>query len=84
MYVINDHVAQVANQSSVGEDEDDWGSDTAEDTQQRIEELTDAAKKLMASEELEKTTEERLEMFYKFVEVLLDVVTVLLLLICTV
>lgn len=58
----------VANQSSVGEDEDDWGSDAAEDTQQRIEELTDAAKKLMASEELEKTTEERLEMFYKFVE----------------
>jgi hypothetical protein len=55
----------------LGDDDDDWGSDSAEDGQQRIEELTDAAKKLMASEELEKSTEERLEMFYKFVEVFL-------------
>lgn len=59
----------MGNQHSQGDDDDDWGSDEADNGQQRIEELTEAAKKLMASEELEKSTEERLEIFYKFVEV---------------
>lgn len=63
----------VANQSSVGDDDDDWGSDNDDDNHQRIEELTEAAKKLMASEELEKSTEERLEIFYKYVEARKDV-----------
>jgi hypothetical protein len=61
----------------LGDDDDDWGSDSAEDGQQRIEELTEAAKKLMASEELEKSTEDRLEIFYKFVEVFLISVLIL-------
>lgn len=67
--MINAHLFQATNgRGSVEDDDDDWGSDSAEDGQQRIDELTDAAKKLMASEELEKSTEDRLEMFYKFVE----------------
>ncbi|XP_064601567.1 eukaryotic translation initiation factor 5-like [Liolophura sinensis] len=51
------------------EDEDDWGEDVSEDAvKMRMEQLTDAAKGLAFSDDLEKTPQERLNMIYKYVE----------------
>lgn len=50
-------------------EDDDWGEDFSEEAvKKRMEELSDAAKQMAFTDDLEKTQEERLNMFYKFVE----------------
>ncbi|XP_067680863.1 eukaryotic translation initiation factor 5-like [Haliotis asinina] len=50
-------------------DDDDWGEETsAEAIKQRMQELTDAAKGLAFTEDLEKTSEERVDILYKYIE----------------
>lgn len=57
-------------ETSKNEDEDDWGEDFSEEAvRNRMEELSTAAKQMAFTDDLEKTQEERLNMFYKFVEV---------------
>lgn len=52
------------------EDDEDWGEDFSEDAvRQRMEELSEAAKQMAFTDDLEKTVEERLNMFYHFVKV---------------
>ena len=52
------------------EDEVDWGEDVSDAAVQlRMEELSDAAQKLTVSEDLEKTQQERIDLFYQFVKV---------------
>ncbi|XP_048734668.1 eukaryotic translation initiation factor 5-like [Ostrea edulis] len=56
-------------ETSKNEDEDDWGEDFSEEAvRNRMEELSTAAKQMAFTDDLEKTQEERLNMFYKFVE----------------
>ncbi|KAL1263296.1 hypothetical protein QQF64_006035 [Cirrhinus molitorella] len=51
------------------EDDDDWAEETTEEAQRRrMEEISDHAKNLTLSEDLEKTLEERVNMFYNFVK----------------
>lgn len=51
------------------EDDEDWGEDFSEDAvRQRMEELSEAAKQMAFTDDLEKTVEERLNMFYHFVK----------------
>ncbi|KAL5008882.1 hypothetical protein ScPMuIL_014463 [Solemya velum] len=51
------------------EDDDDWGEDFSEDAvKQRMEELSDAAKGLAMTDDLEKSPQERLDMFFQFVK----------------
>uniref|UniRef100_A0A671TFF6 Eukaryotic translation initiation factor 5 n=1 Tax=Sinocyclocheilus anshuiensis TaxID=1608454 RepID=A0A671TFF6_9TELE len=50
------------------EDDDDWAEETTEEAQRRrMEEISDHAKNLTLSEDLEKTLEERVNIFYNFV-----------------
>lgn len=52
------------------DDDDDWGEDFSEDAvKQRMEELSDAAKGLAMTDDLEKSPQERLDMFFQFVKV---------------
>ncbi|XP_028678101.1 eukaryotic translation initiation factor 5 [Erpetoichthys calabaricus] len=53
-----------------GDDEDDdWGEETTEEAQRRrMDEISDHAKNLTLSEDLEKPLEERVNMFYNFVK----------------
>ncbi|CAL8273973.1 unnamed protein product [Merluccius merluccius] len=52
-----------------GEDDDDWAEETTEEAQRRrMEEISDHAKNLTLSEDLEKTLEERVNLFYNFVK----------------
>ncbi|XP_016356031.1 eukaryotic translation initiation factor 5-like isoform X2 [Sinocyclocheilus anshuiensis] len=51
------------------EDDDDWAEETTEEAQRRrMEEISDHAKNLTLSEDLEKTLEERVNLFYNFVK----------------
>lgn len=51
------------------EDEDDWGEDVSEEAvAKRMQELTDAAKIMAMSDDLEKTANERMNLFYAFVK----------------
>ncbi|XP_051507711.1 eukaryotic translation initiation factor 5-like isoform X2 [Myxocyprinus asiaticus] len=51
------------------EEDDDWAEETTEEAQRRrMEEISDHAKNLTLSEDLEKTLEERVNMFYNFVK----------------
>lgn len=51
------------------EDDDDWGEDTSEAAvAARMGELSSAAKNMTLSEDVEKTPQERVDLFYKFVE----------------
>ncbi|XP_063426549.1 eukaryotic translation initiation factor 5-like [Mytilus trossulus] len=51
------------------EDDEDWGEDFSEDAvKQRMEELSEAAKQMAFTDDLEKTIEERLNIFYHFVK----------------
>ena len=57
-------------QGDEDEDEVDWGEDTSEAAvQQRMGELTSAAKVMTISDDLEKTQQERVDLFYAFVKV---------------
>ena len=58
-------------QKEVAVDEDDWGDEdvSEEAVAKRMLELTDAAKTMAMSEELEKTENERMDLFYTFVKV---------------
>ncbi|RXM93909.1 Eukaryotic translation initiation factor 5 [Acipenser ruthenus] len=51
------------------DDDEDWGEETTEEAQRRrMEEISDHAKNLTLSEDLEKTLEERVNLFYNFVK----------------
>ncbi|XP_064621968.1 eukaryotic translation initiation factor 5-like [Lineus longissimus] len=51
------------------EDDDDWGEDfNEEEIKARMEELSHAAKALTMDDDLEKSSSERLDIFYKFVK----------------
>uniref|UniRef100_A0A673HXX0 Eukaryotic translation initiation factor 5 n=1 Tax=Sinocyclocheilus rhinocerous TaxID=307959 RepID=A0A673HXX0_9TELE len=51
------------------EDDDDWAEETTEEAQRRrMEEISDHAKNLTLSEDLEKTLEKRVNIFYNFVK----------------
>ncbi|KAK3092957.1 hypothetical protein FSP39_009335, partial [Pinctada imbricata] len=64
---------EVGNTNGTGVDEDDWGEDFSEEAvKKRMEELSDAAKQMAFTDDLEKTQEERLNMLYKFVQVMRD------------
>lgn len=52
------------------EDDDDWGEDTTEEAQRRrMDEISDHAKNLTLSEDLERTVEERVNILFDFVKV---------------
>lgn len=52
------------------DDDEDWAEETTEEAQRRrMEEISDHAKNLTLSEDLEKTLEDRVNMFYNFVKV---------------
>lgn len=59
-----------APEAVAGSDDDvDWGEDTTEEAQKRrLEEISDHAKGLTLSEDLEKTLEDRVNIFYMFVK----------------
>uniref|UniRef100_A0A8C9RT45 Eukaryotic translation initiation factor 5 n=1 Tax=Scleropages formosus TaxID=113540 RepID=A0A8C9RT45_SCLFO len=51
------------------DEDDDWAEETTEEAQRRrMEEISEHAKNLTLSEDLEKTLEERVNMFYNFVK----------------
>ncbi|XP_041951660.1 eukaryotic translation initiation factor 5 isoform X2 [Alosa sapidissima] len=51
------------------DDDEDWAEETTEEAQRRrMEEISEHAKNLTLSEDLEKTLEERVNMFYNFVK----------------
>lgn len=50
-------------------DDDDWGEDVSDEAvAKRMKELTDAAKNMAMSDDLEKTANERMDLFYNFVK----------------
>lgn len=52
------------------DDDEDWAEETTEEAQRRrMEEISDHAKVLTLSEDLEKPLEERVNLFYNFVKV---------------
>ena len=52
------------------QEEEEWGEDTSEEAiQKRMEDLTDAAKSLALDKDLEKTQQERVDLFYAFIKV---------------
>ena len=52
------------------DDDEDWGEDTsAAAIEARMKDLTDAAKSLALNDDLEKTQQERLDIFYNYVKV---------------
>ena len=52
------------------DDDDDWSMDTSKEAvKARMEKLTDGAAVLTVVDDLEKPTNERMDMFFKFVEV---------------
>lgn len=51
------------------DDDEDWGEDTNEDAvRKRMDQLSAGAKSLMLNDDLEKTQDERLQIFFEFVE----------------
>ena len=57
-------------EESLLEDNDDWSVDTSKEAvKSRMEKLTEGATSLALSDDLEKSSSERLNIFYKFVEV---------------
>lgn len=51
------------------DDEEDWGEDTNEDAvRKRMDQLSAGAKSLMLNDDLEKTQDERMQIFFEFVE----------------
>lgn len=54
----------------VEDDNDDWGEDVSDEAvAKRMLELTDAAKNMAMSDDLEKTANERMDLFYTYVKV---------------
>lgn len=52
------------------DDDEDWAEETTEEAQRRrMEEISDHAKNLTLSEDLEKPLEDRVNLFYSFVKV---------------
>ena len=52
------------------DDDEDWGEDVSDEAvAKRMLELTDAAKSMAMSDDLEKTANERMDLFYTFVKV---------------
>lgn len=52
------------------DEDEDWAEETTEEAQRRrMEEISDHAKNLTLSEDLEKPLEERVDLFYNFVKV---------------
>lgn len=62
-----------ANGNEPHHDDDDWCEDTGEDAvAKRMSELTSGVNRIMASSDLEKSSEERLQIFFEFVKKKLD------------
>lgn len=52
------------------DEDEDWAEETTEEAQRRrMEEISDHAKNLTLSDDLEKPLEERVDLFYNFVKV---------------
>lgn len=52
------------------DDDEDWGEDTSEEAvQQRMQELSSAAKTLTINDDVEKPQQQRIDIFYAFVKV---------------
>lgn len=67
----NDKAGHPTSVSTSYDDEDDvdWGEDVSEEAiKQRQDELSDAALKLAVSDDLERTEQERIDLFYQFVK----------------
>lgn len=63
------HDSDLENGSPEKDDDDDWYDDTdAEAVARRMETLTSGAKTLMLNDDLEKSPQERLDLFYEFVK----------------
>lgn len=64
------HVCQKKNAGGGNDDDDDWGDDiTEEAVNKRIGELSDAARGLTFTDDLEKSAEERLNIIYETIKV---------------
>lgn len=65
---IIDAPPEVKNKNASSDDED-WGEDFSEDAvKQRMEELSDAAKNMAFTDDLEKSQEERMDILYRFIK----------------
>lgn len=61
--------ALVNSENNADDDDEDWGEDTNEDAvRKRMDQLSAGAKSLMLNDDLEKSQEERINIFHKFVE----------------
>ncbi len=68
--ICNQYIKEYVDVQDGEEDDDDWAEETTEEAQRRrMEEISDHAKNLTLSEDLEKTLEERVNLFYNFVKV---------------
>lgn len=66
---LNGDVVLVPEKREEVDDDEDWGEDTSDAAvQSRMLDLTDAAKSLALNDDLEKTQQERLDIFYHFVK----------------
>ncbi|KAL4641840.1 eukaryotic translation initiation factor 5 [Arapaima gigas] len=63
------NTVSMLDQEDRDDDDEDWAEETTEEAQRRrMEEISEHAKNLTLSEDLEKTLEERVNMFYNFVK----------------
>jgi translation initiation factor 5 len=59
----------IGSMTTNNDDDDDWGEDTNEDAvRKRMDQLSAGAKSLMLNDDLEKSQDERLQIFFEFVE----------------
>ncbi len=70
-FILSDRsVFLVSGRQDGDDDDEDWAEETTEEAQRRrMEEISDHAKVLTLSEDLEKPLEERVNLFYNFVKV---------------
>lgn len=68
--VCDQYIKDCDNVQDGEEDDDDWAEETTEEAQRRrMDEISEHAKNLTLSEDLEKTLEDRVNLFYSFVKV---------------
>ena len=74
-YLVAAQITKIPSLNQVKDDEDDedWGVDLNEDAvAKRLKEQTDAIQRLTMNEDLEKTANERMNLFYVFLKVWLN------------